>query len=186
MIAPMYFEPSELATKIEVGPSAAAMMPAEAASAMSKPNTPVATMVTKKMPNCAAAPNNNRNGLASSGPKSIMAPMPMNSSSGNSSVSMPASNRIWNGPGSVPVMSTPDAGMFTRMVPSPMGTSSVGSYSFLMPRYMRTQPMRIIAMRPGSAISACTPSSRISIVPRFWIKAPPHRRRVGVGALRRG
>ena len=40
----------------------------------------------KKMPNCAAAPKSISHGFASSGPKSIIAPMPMNSSSGNSSL----------------------------------------------------------------------------------------------------
>ena len=161
MMAPMYFDPSVFATKIEVGPSAAAMMPMEAASLMWKPSS-AAMMITKKMPNWAAAPNSSRNGLASSGPKSIIAPMPMKSSSGKSSVSMPASNRIWNGPAASPVMRTPEAGMLTRMVPRPMGTSSVGSYSFLMPRYIRMQPMAIITMRPGSAPRAITPSIRVS------------------------
>ena len=53
---------------------------------------------------------------------------------------------------------TPELGMFTKMVPRPMGTSNVGSYSFLMPRYMRTQPMTIMTRRPGSAASATMPA----------------------------
>ena len=45
------------------------------------------------MPNWAAAPKSISQGFSSSGPKSIIAPMPMNSSSGNASLaSMPASN----------------------------------------------------------------------------------------------
>ena len=129
MIAPMYLLPRLLATKIEVGPSAAAMMPALAASAMSNPRSE-ATIVTKKIPNWAAAPKSNRNGFASSGPKSIIAPMPMNSNSGKSSVSMPAWKSTVKGPAWTPVSSTPVFGMLTRIVPRPMGTSSVGSYSF--------------------------------------------------------
>ena len=38
------------------------------------------------MPNCAAAPKRNIFGFESSGPKSIIAPMPMNSSSGSASL----------------------------------------------------------------------------------------------------
>ena len=54
-----------------------------------------------KMPNCAAAPNNSSLGLASSGPKSIIAPMPMNSSNGNSSLEMPARNSSLRAPTSM-------------------------------------------------------------------------------------
>ena len=133
MIAPIYFEPKLLATKMDVGPSAAAMMPVEAASAMSKPRS-VATMITKKMPNCAAAPKMSRNGLESRGPKSIMAPMPMKSSSGKSSVSMPMSKRIWKGPVS-PM--TPELGMFTKMVPRAHGHEQRGLVFLLDARYMR-------------------------------------------------
>ena len=120
-------------------------------------------MVVKKMPNCAAAPKSSKNGFCRSGPKSIMAPMPMKSRSGKSSVAMPASKSTWNGPASPPVSSTPVLGKLTRMVPRPMGTSSVGSYSFLMPRYMSTQPMSIITMRPGSAAMPCTPARSVSM-----------------------
>jgi len=43
------------ATKIDVGPSAAPMIPIEAASLMLNPNS-VASIKVPKMPNCAAAP----------------------------------------------------------------------------------------------------------------------------------
>ncbi len=56
-------------------------------------------MITKKMPNCAAAPKMSRNGLKSSGPKSIMAPMPMKSSSGKSSVSIAHIEEVLEGSG---------------------------------------------------------------------------------------
>ena len=163
-MAPRYLDPSVLATKIEVGPSAAAMMPIEPASAMSKPSS-TATTTVKKMPNCAAAPKSSRNGFCSRGPKSIIAPMPTKSRSGKSSVAMPASNKTWKGPASPPVISTPVLGKFTSRVPRPMGTSSVGSYSFLMPRYMSTQPMSIMTMRPGSAPMPMIPSRRVSMRP---------------------
>ena len=42
------------------------------------------------MPNWPAAPSNTMRGFDSSGPKSVMAPMPMKSSRGKSSVAMPA------------------------------------------------------------------------------------------------
>ncbi len=77
---------------MEVGPSAAPMIAMDAASCRSKPKRQAMQSV-KKMPNCAAAPKIISLGLDSSGVKSIMAPMPMNSSSGNSSLAMPASNR---------------------------------------------------------------------------------------------
>ena len=49
--------------------------------------------VVKKIPNWAAAPNRNILGLDNKGPKSIMAPIPMNNNSGKASeASMPVSN----------------------------------------------------------------------------------------------
>ena len=70
---------------MDVGPSAAPMMAMEAASRMSKPQR-LATKNVKNMPNCAAAPKIISLGFDSSGPKSIIAPMPMNSSSGSASL----------------------------------------------------------------------------------------------------
>ena len=50
-------------------------------------------MMVRKIPAWAAAPHRNSLGLASRGPKSIMAPMPMNSRMGMASLaSMPTSN----------------------------------------------------------------------------------------------
>ena len=74
---------SWLARKMAVGPSAPPMMPMEAASKRSKsmPGTYLesssAPMRVVKMPNWAAAPSSAVLGLASIGPKSVMAPMPM-------------------------------------------------------------------------------------------------------------
>ena len=90
MMAPMYCVSKCCATKMEVGPSAAPMMAMEAASCKVKPSRRASDRV-KKMPNWAAAPQRIILGLESSGPKSIIAPMPMKSSSGKSSVAMPAS-----------------------------------------------------------------------------------------------
>jgi len=65
------------------------MMPIEAASLMLKPSR-VAMSSVPKMPNCAAAPKSMYFGFSRSGPKSVMAPMPMNTRLGNNSLSMPA------------------------------------------------------------------------------------------------
>ena len=120
------------ATKMAVGPSAAPMTAMDAASFISKKN-PARNRV-KKMPNCAAAPNSMSHGFSSSGPKSIMAPMPMNSSSGNSSLDIPASNRAEMGPTVSPCVMAPDAGRLTRMAPNPMGSSRLGSIFLTMAR----------------------------------------------------
>ena len=64
-------------------------MPIEAASFKSK-NIDAAQKV-KNIPNCAAAPKIISLGFVSSGSKSIMAPIPTNSSNGNSSFAIPAS-----------------------------------------------------------------------------------------------
>ena len=100
MIAPRYFDPSFCATTIEVGPSAAPMIAMEAASFRSKNIDAVHSV--KKMPNCAAAPKIISFGLASSGPKSIIAPIPMNRISGNSSLAIPASYSTLSAPRSAP------------------------------------------------------------------------------------
>jgi hypothetical protein len=66
------------------------------------PMTPIATLCctvnpsasasssVRKMPNWPAAPSSRMRGFSSSGPKSVMAPMPMNTRTGNSSVNTPA------------------------------------------------------------------------------------------------
>ena len=76
---------------MEVGPSAAPMMPMEAASLRLEARASRATIIVPKMPNCAAAPSSTSLGFSSSGPKSVMAPTPMKMSSGKSSFLMPAS-----------------------------------------------------------------------------------------------
>ena len=88
----------------------------------------------KKMPNCAAAPNSISQGFSSRGPKSIIAPMPMNSSSGNSSFAMPASNSAVMGPSVSPWVIAPDIGRLTRIAPKPMGSSRLGSIFLTMAR----------------------------------------------------
>ena len=132
MIAPRYLLPSVLATKIAVGPSAAPMTAMEAASGRSK-NSPARTRVTK-MPSCAAAPNSMSHGFSSSGPKSIIAPMPIKSSSGNSSLDIPASKSALIGPTVSPCVMAPDSGKLTRMAPKPMGSSKLGSIFLAMAR----------------------------------------------------
>jgi hypothetical protein len=56
----------------------------EAASLKSKPIR-AAIQMAKKIPNCAAAPNKNNTGCARRGPKSIMAPIPINRIIGSAS-----------------------------------------------------------------------------------------------------
>ena len=147
MIAPRYLEFSACATTIEVGPSAAPITATEAASFISKNIDEVQRV--KKMPNCAAAPKSMSFGFESSGPKSIIAPMPMNRISGNSSFAMPASNSVSSGPRWVipPITVSRAAsafGIFTSIVPKPSGRRSVGSISFFIARKMRSAPIRII------------------------------------------
>ncbi len=115
---------------MEVGPSAAPMMPIEAACFRSNPST-AATAIVAKMPNWAAAPNSSRNGRTNSGEKSIMAPIAMKIRSGKASVAMPA----WKNSVSAPSGPTAEeSGTLTRSVPNPIGSSSVGSYFFAIAR----------------------------------------------------
>ena len=118
---------------MEVGPSAAPMIAIEAASFNSNPNKE-AILRVKKIPNCAAAPNNISFGLLSNGPKSIIAPIPMNNSNGNSSFAMPALNKISITPSSAPCVTAPESGRFTRIAPKPIGNNNAGSISFLIAR----------------------------------------------------
>ena len=53
---------------MEVGPSAAPMIPIEAASFRSNPRM-VDSKIAAKIPSCAPAPNRNKEGLESRGPK---------------------------------------------------------------------------------------------------------------------
>ena len=71
-----------------VGPSQAPMTPIATASSLSKPKSSARPMV-RKMPNCPAAPSRKILGFSSSGPKSVMAPIPMKMSSGKSSLATP-------------------------------------------------------------------------------------------------
>ena len=132
-MAPRYFEPKVVATKIEVGPSAAPMIAMEAASSTSKPRRAAMHRV-KKMPNCAAAPNIISLGFDKSGLKSIIAPMPTNKSRGKSSFDTPALKSTSSGPSSSAWVTAPELGRLTSIVPKPMGRSSEGSISFLMAR----------------------------------------------------
>ena len=108
---------------MEVGPSMAPMMPMLAAWFMSNFSSSASSSVPK-MPNCPAAPSSTMRGFSSSGPKSVMAPMPTKMSSGNNSVSTPAFIRMPKRPLS---SSMPVPGMLARMQPAPIGSSSIGS-----------------------------------------------------------
>ena len=63
-----------------------------------------------------------------------MAPMPMKSSRGNSSLDIPASNKAEMGPTVSPCVMAPDSGRLTRMDPKPMGSSRLGSIFLAMAR----------------------------------------------------
>ena len=74
---------------MDVGPSAAPMMPMDAASFRSNPRS-TARLMEAKIPNWAPAPKRNILGLERSGPKSIMAPIPIKRRMGRASeASMP-------------------------------------------------------------------------------------------------
>ena len=68
----------------------APMMPIDAACSRVNPK-PSASSSVRKMPNWPAAPSSTIFGFSSSGPKSVMAPMPTKISSGNSSLPTPIS-----------------------------------------------------------------------------------------------
>ena len=67
--------------KMAVGPSAPPMMPMEAAWGPVKPSS-TAPKKAMNTPSWAAAPSSRLLGLASRGPKSVMAPTPMKMSDG--------------------------------------------------------------------------------------------------------
>ena len=91
---------------MEVGPSAAPMIPMDAASFKSKPRS-TAVLKAKKMPNWAPAPNRNIEGMDKSGPKSIMAPIPIKSRMGRASdASIPTSKSHSMIPFTSPIPST--------------------------------------------------------------------------------
>ena len=89
----------------------------------------------KNIPNCAAAPKIISLGLERSGPKSIIAPIPINKRSGKSSLAIPALYKVWSG------SAIPAFGKFIRIAPKPMGKSKVGSMFFLMARKISTPPI---------------------------------------------
>ncbi|MPM33313.1 hypothetical protein SDC9_79886 [bioreactor metagenome] len=133
----MYLLLKKFATNIDVGPSAAPIIPIDAASFKSKPNN-AAALIVKNIPNCAAAPNNNILGFVKSGPKSIIAPIPINNINGNNSLAIPILNKL----SIIPISScppiicviAPEKGIFTRIAPKPIGNNSAGSKSFLTAR----------------------------------------------------
>ena len=60
--------------------------------------------------------------------------LPMNSSSGNSSLDMPASNSAEIGPTVSPWVMAPDSGRLTRIAPKPIGSRRLGSIFLTMAR----------------------------------------------------
>ncbi len=81
-IGPSKCPASLLVKNIAVGPSAPPIIPIDAASCGVNPKR-IATPKAKKIPNCAPAPISTLDGLASNGPKSVIAPTPKNISGGN-------------------------------------------------------------------------------------------------------
>ena len=113
-----------------VGPSMAPMTAIDAAWFSGNPMA-VASSSVAKMPSWPAAPSSAKIGWESSGRKSIIAPMPMKMNSGNSSVSIPNSFSRWSMP---PGSFIGEAGRLPSSTPNPIGSSSVGSYSFAIAR----------------------------------------------------
>ena len=72
-----------------VGPSQAPMIPIDMAWSWGKPRARARSRV-RKIPNWPAAPSRKVEGWARTGPKSVMAPMPMKINRGKSSVAIPA------------------------------------------------------------------------------------------------
>ena len=99
----------------------------------------IKTWLCKKMPLLAERDVNKRQirGLESRGPKSIIAPIPTKSKSGNASDALiPTLNSHsmmpWVVSSPTTLFSTPVNGMFTKMAPNPIGSSKAGSKSFLI------------------------------------------------------
>jgi len=112
-----------LATYMEVGPSAAPMIPMLAASLISNPKPAAITIVTK-IPNWAAAPKRSIKGFFNKGVKSIIAPIAMKINRGNNSVSIPALKRTPSGECSP---TAAEKGILAKIVPKPIGNNNVGS-----------------------------------------------------------
>ena len=139
----MYLDSKILETSIAVGPSAAPITPIAAAS-LKFGKISDATSAVRKIPNWAAAPNSSIFGFESSGPKSIIAPIPINKSSG---IASDASIPTLNSQSTIPCEpssanpTAPDHGILTKIAPNPIGISSAGSKSFTSARYIKTPPM---------------------------------------------
>ena len=137
IIGPRYLDISCCATSIAVGPSAAPIIPIEAASFKGKPIIAARIIVTK-IPSCAAPPKIKSLGLVRSGPKSIIHPIPIKSKRGIASLaSIPTLKSEVIMPRCSPLAGSPitgERGKFTKIAPKPIGRSKAGSISFLMAR----------------------------------------------------
>ena len=102
----------------------------DAAWLSGKPSS-VARISVAKIPSCPAAPRMAKYGCERSGRKSIIAPMPMKMNSGKSSVWIPNSFRMCSIP---PGSFMGELGRLPSRTPKPIGSSSVGSYSFAIAR----------------------------------------------------
>src|SRR3989338_7684295 len=139
-----------------VGPSQAPMIPMESDSSCEYHNSSASNSV-KKIPNCPAAPSRRILGFSSSGEKSVIAPIPMKIRMGNSSVMIPMLYSVRRNP---PSSITAASGIFTKIVPNPMGTNRRGSSPLPIPRYRRRHPIRIISR--CDRVSWVTPPRRLS------------------------
>ena len=153
-------EPSSLglsfeARKIDVGPSAPPIMAIEEASLREKliPGIYLARSMApirvEKIPNWAAAPSNVVRGFASNGPKSVIAPTPMNIIRGKMPVFIPASYTYRIIPPSSLIKAR---GILQRMAPIPMGIKRRGSNCLEIPRYMRSNPTPIMSTLPTPSV----------------------------------
>ena len=94
---------------------------------------------------------------------------------------MPTSNSHWMMPWVSPApsitwLSTPELGRFTRMAPKPMGSSRVGSYSFLMASQMSTAPTTYMTACCQVMDSRPSHKNSMFLLPSFsrWYENFPH------------
>src|SRR5664280_1797059 len=146
------------------------MIPIAAASL--RPGIPVtpgirptsrASIIVKKIPNCAAAPKNNISGSCRSGPKSIIAPTPMKMRMGKSSFVIPPLNKTSR----KPPPTADENGMLASRQPNPMGNKRFGSYSFFTASQISARPTQNIAHTRQSAIPTIPRSKSVIRYPTF-------------------
>src|SRR5450830_1880641 len=152
------------------------MIPIAAASL--RPGMPVtpgirptsrASIIVKKIPNCAAAPKNNISGSCRSGPKSIIAPTPLKMRMGKSSFVIPPLNKTSR----KPPPTADENGMLASRQPNPIGNRRFGSYSFFTASQISARPTPNIAHTRQSDIPTIPRSKSVIRYPTFFRNVLP-------------